>query len=61
MRAAWSRYFSSGIVEFDTQIVAILCREMRWDFEQYLSQPLWFIFMLLELLRAETLHAKSKL
>jgi hypothetical protein len=33
---------------------------MGWDYEQYLAQPPWFIFMLLELLRAETLHANSK-
>jgi hypothetical protein len=29
---------------------------MGWDYEQYLSQPQEFIFMLMELLRAEAAH-----
>jgi hypothetical protein len=60
LRAAWKRYFSTGALEFETQIIAVLCREMHWTFEEYLSQPTWFIFMLMELLRAEAQHAQSK-
>lgn len=30
---------------------------MGWTYEECLSQPTWFITMLLELLRAEAQHA----
>jgi hypothetical protein len=32
---------------------------MGWGYEEYLSQPQEFIFMLLELMRAEAQHAKA--
>jgi hypothetical protein len=47
-------------VEFDTQLIAWLCKEMRWTYEEYLSQPTWFILMLLELFRAETQEANRR-
>ena len=28
-------------------IVATLCREMKWGYEEYLAQPEWFIQMVL--------------
>jgi hypothetical protein len=60
LRAAWARYFRSGIVEFDTQIIAVLCKEMHWTYTDYMDQPTWFILMLTELFRAEAQHANSK-
>ena len=53
LRQAWRRYFSSGVVEFPIQLIAVLCKEMGWTYEEYLSQPTWFILVLLELFRAE--------
>jgi len=33
---------------------------MHWSYETYLSQPTWFIFMLLEMLHAEAHDAKRR-
>jgi hypothetical protein len=33
---------------------------MSWEYETYLSQPTWFITMLLELLRAEAHEANAR-
>ena len=33
---------------------------MGWTYEEYLSQPEWFILMLMELFRAEGAHANGK-
>jgi hypothetical protein len=33
---------------------------MGWTYEEYLSQPTWFILMLMELFRAEAQHANGK-
>jgi hypothetical protein len=60
LRHAWHRYFESGFIEFHTQLVAILCREMKWRYEDYLAQPTWFIAMLLELMRAEGNYLKER-
>lgn len=32
---------------------------MGWTYEDYQSQPSWFVFMLLELFRAEAEHART--
>jgi hypothetical protein len=34
-------------------VAALVCREMKWDWEQYQSQPSWFITIIVELLKAE--------
>jgi hypothetical protein len=34
-------------------IAAIVCREMKWDWEQFQSQPNWFIDIILAMLREE--------
>jgi hypothetical protein len=60
LKAAWNRYFSTGSLEFEAQLIAVLCREMAWTYEEFLAQPQWFVLMLLELLRAEAKHANSK-
>lgn len=36
----------------------MLCKEMGWTYEDYLSQPQEFVLMLLELLRAEQQHGE---
>jgi hypothetical protein len=33
---------------------------MSWDYETYLSQPTWFILILLELFRAEAQEASRR-
>lgn len=58
--AAWRRYFSNDIVEYPEQIVAVLCREMKWGYEEYLAQPTGFIQMLLGLMAAEAKEAKRR-
>jgi hypothetical protein len=35
------------------QLIAVLCKEMGWTYEEYLSQPTWFVAMLFEMMRAE--------
>lgn len=55
----WRRYFSSGVIEWNIQLVAILCKEMGWGYETYLSQPQEFVFMLMELRRAEIQHSNN--
>ena len=44
---AWARYFAFGSIERPEQLIAIVCREMGWTYEQYLDQPTWFVQMLL--------------
>jgi len=34
---------------------------MKWTFEEYQSQPTWFILMLLSLFHAEAQHSQSKI
>ena len=58
--AAWRRYFVNGTVEYPAQIVAVLCREMGWGYEEYLDQPVEFIHMLLGLMSEEAKDAKRR-
>ena len=39
---------------------ALLCREMKWDWHTYRSQPQWFITSLLTMLQNEAEEAKTK-
>jgi hypothetical protein len=39
---------------------AILCREMKWSWEVYCSQPQWFITMLLSMLQNEAEQAERR-
>jgi len=43
-------------------VAALVCREMKWTWEQYRTQPVWFISTILAMLRqeAEELERKSK-
>jgi hypothetical protein len=41
-------------------IVAILCREMGWTWQEYQNQPAWFIDILLEMLKAEGEEIKRR-
>lgn len=34
---------------------------MGWTYEEYLSQPTWFAFMLIQMMKAEGYHRKDGL
>jgi uncharacterized protein YbaP (TraB family) len=34
-------------------IMALICREMKWDYHTYQRQPAWFIDLLIMMLQAE--------
>jgi len=40
-------------------IAAALCREMGWTYDEYLSQPLPFLWALTGMLKAENEHQKN--
>jgi len=43
------------------QIMIIsLCQEMRWTYQEYLSQPLWFIETLMDKLKMDNKKANKK-
>jgi hypothetical protein len=56
----WARYFAYGTIERPEQLIAILCREMGWTYEQYLDQPTWFVQSLMYLLSEEAKAAKQR-
>jgi hypothetical protein len=39
--------------------IALLCREMKWTWDEYQEQPTWFIDILIGLFNAEA-KAKNK-
>jgi hypothetical protein len=41
-------------------LAAIICREMKWTYQEYQNQPSWFIDIVLEMLQAESAEAKKK-
>jgi hypothetical protein len=41
-------------------IAALICREMKWDWEQYQSQPKWFIDVILSLMQEEAEESNRK-
>ena len=48
-------------IESSDQItVAIICREMKWTYDEYLDTPTEFIDTLIEMLRAEAKASKKK-
>ena len=52
-----------GRAELSPQMVAaLLCREMKWTYEEYANQPTWFISTLFSMLRqeAEELNRRNK-
>jgi len=57
----WEQYFALGRAEIKPEMLAaIICREMKWTFEEYQNQPSWFIDIILEMLQAESAEAKKK-
>jgi len=34
-------------------VQAVICREMKWTYEEYLDAPSWFIDMIVDMLQAE--------
>lgn len=49
----WRRYFSFSVVEDPRMIEVALCRRMKWTYTDLMSQPKWFIDMLVGLLQEE--------
>lgn len=41
-------------------IAAMICREMKWTFVEYESQPTTFIDTIIEMLKAESREIKKK-
>lgn len=41
-------------------LAAALCREMKWNYEEYCQQPVWFIKMLSVYISAESEHIERK-
>ncbi len=41
-------------------VAALICREMKWDWEQYQSQPKWFIDVILSMMQEEAEESKRK-
>jgi hypothetical protein len=39
---------------------AVLCREMKWTWQEYREQPQWFVTMILSMLQNEAEEIKSK-
>jgi hypothetical protein len=60
LSAAWRRYIRDGIIEYPEQNIVALCREMKWGWEKYLSEPEWFTKMLLWLMIEEAKEAKRR-
>jgi hypothetical protein len=40
--------------------MAVLCREMGWTFQEYMSQPTWFIHMLVAYMQAESNYREKQ-
>lgn len=38
---------------------AVICREMKWTYTEYMDQPSWFIDILCKLFNAESEHNKK--
>jgi hypothetical protein len=50
----WHEYFSLGRAALKPEMVAALvCREMKWTWEEYQNEPSWFIEIILTMLQQE--------
>lgn len=36
-----------------------ICRQFGWDYHTYLAQPIWFIKLILEMMKIETKKAEA--
>jgi hypothetical protein len=45
---------------YPEQVAALVCREFSWTWEEYQSQPKWFIDIILAMLREEAEEAKRR-
>jgi len=41
-------------------IAALICREMKWTYQEYQNQPSWFIDIIRALLKAESEEIKRR-
>jgi len=44
----------------DEQIIALICREMGWTWQDYQQTPAWFADIIAEMLRAEADATRKK-
>ena len=57
---SWDRYFAGTNADLNSeQVAAIVCREMKWTYEEYQNTPATFIDIVLLMLKAEN-KAQSK-
>lgn len=40
--------------------VAVVCQEMKWTYDEYMSQPSWFLTLLAEKMNHDGKQAKKK-
>jgi hypothetical protein len=61
VQLAWHEFFALGRAELRREMVAaIICREMKWDWETFQSQPNWFIDVILAMLQEEAAEANRR-
>jgi hypothetical protein len=41
--------------------VAVICREMRWNYQQYQEQPIWLIDMIRKMLQTEADYERKQM
>ena len=57
----WQRYFAMGQATLpDEMAAAIICREYGWTWQEYESQPSWFLLVVKSFLRYEAEEARRK-
>lgn len=58
---SWKAYFRNGKGKLDDmQIAAVICREFGWTYDEYLDQPITFIFTVMEMLNAEAEASQNR-
>jgi len=58
----WERYFALGHTDYRPELeAALICREMGWTWQEYQSQPAFFIKVVHEMLKAEGYHARQRM
>lgn len=61
MAYGWERYFALGKAELtEDMVAALICREMKWTWQEYQDQPAKFISTIFEMLQAEAKEAERK-
>jgi hypothetical protein len=57
----WRRYFTFGGTELPLPLLAaVICRELGWTYQEFVSQPVWFVPIIIKLMNEEAVQAKKK-